>query len=374
MRLIFIKKEWMSYLFWLILPVIATWFIITQFMWVQSDAQVPVGVVVKDDSHLAADLIKSIKQTPYLRPVKLTEKTALNELEKHELDSVFLIPTDYGEKLKKGMRKQLVKSFYSNLSFAYTPVRETILSYVQRDYIRYQTIQTLQQLHKDYQVEHEWSDQELLARSKEIEDEQELLDVNFTMNQQSKSKKSSSSSPIDPIYIWALFAMLTTFMLLDWIVKERKSSASLRFAFLKTSFKQYLIANLFLYTLLMFLFDIISIILWGVLYDVVVSWQLVLSVLLYRIMLNSVICCIGLLFRSVYMYYVVSFIIVLFVAIGSGIIVPVDRLSLNVFLQYIHPLNIFLFDQKINFWIIGSVSYLMIWYMRGRKKCLMYNR
>src|SRR5690625_7428868 len=133
-RLILWKKQWSSLLFWLLFPVIVTWLLIVQFATIQADTKVPVGIVLEEETLLIQDLYDSLKDTPHIRPVILSEREALNQLEKHELDSVFIISKNYEEKIQKGSRNQLIISYKSDLSFAYTTLRETVISYIQEDY------------------------------------------------------------------------------------------------------------------------------------------------------------------------------------------------------------------------------------------------
>src|SRR5690625_1744673 len=123
-RLIYIKKQWLSLLFWLLLPIVATVMIIHVTNAIQSDTKVPVGIVLEEETDLAEEFLHSVKQSPLIRVYETTEKDALHRLKQHELDSVFIIHNGYEKQIRKGKRDRLITSYQSDLSFAYSPVKE----------------------------------------------------------------------------------------------------------------------------------------------------------------------------------------------------------------------------------------------------------
>ena len=240
MRLIFWRKQWLSLLFWLVFPLVVTWFVIVQFATLQDDTKIPVGIVMEDESQSAQELYDSIKDTPHIRPEILSEKEALNQLQKHELDSVFVIRSRYEDSIERGSRNQLIKSYQSDLSFAYTPLRETVISYVQQDYSRAKAAFVVQRMGDAYGMTEEWSYDELIDRSKEIVEEQKLLDVDFSFSDSESGASDTEDTLLKPWNMWAIMTLLATFMLFDWVIKEKEASATLRFVYGKLSFKQYL--------------------------------------------------------------------------------------------------------------------------------------
>src|SRR5699024_12559666 len=60
-------------------------------------------------------------------------------------------------------------------------------------------------------------------------------------------------------------SLLATCMLFDWVIKENHSTITARFAFGKVSFKKYLLQNALLYTGLLFLFDLCTMVLFHLL-------------------------------------------------------------------------------------------------------------
>src|SRR5699024_10059824 len=116
----------------------------------------------------------------------------------------------------------LIKSYQSDLSFAYTPLRETVISYVQQDYSRAKAAFVVQQMGEAYGVTEEWSYDELINRSKEIVQEQKLLEVDFSFADAGAGKDDADDTLLQPWNLWAIITLLTTFMLFDWSLKRKR--------------------------------------------------------------------------------------------------------------------------------------------------------
>src|SRR5690625_7077636 len=97
-RLIHWKKQWLHLLFWFIFPIITTILIITATNAIQDETKVPVGIVLGENTQLAENLFESIKENPLIRVYELNESEAIDQLNKHELDSVFVIKKGYEDK------------------------------------------------------------------------------------------------------------------------------------------------------------------------------------------------------------------------------------------------------------------------------------
>lgn len=365
MRFIFWRKQWLSLLFWLLFPLIVTWFVIVQFATLQADTKIPVGIVMEDDSQSAQELYDSIKDTPHIRPEILSEKEALNQLQKHELDSVFIIRSRYEDSIQRGSRNQLIKSYQSDLSFAYTPLRETIISYAQQDYSRTKAAFVVQRMGDAYGVSEEWSYDELIDRSKEIVEEQKLLEVDFSFANAEKKENDTDDTLLKPWNLWAMITMLATFMLFDWVIKEKRASATLRFAFGKVSFKQYLLRNMFIYMFVLFAVDLVTMGLFHYLFDETISLKLFISLIGYRLMLTTCAFLFSLCFTSTYVYYTSSFAIVLFTALLSGIFIPIEGLVEKWdWFSFVNPLSIFLESSLMNLWLLVGIVFTALWSIR----------
>jgi len=365
MRFIFWRKQWVSLLFWLCFPLVVTWFVMVQFVTLQADTKIPVGIVMEDESSSAQELYNSIKDTPHIRPEVLSEKEALNQLQKHELDSVFIIRSRYEDSIERGSRNQLIKSYQSDLSFAYTPLRETVISYVQQDYSRAKAAFVVQQMGEAYGVTEEWSYDELINRSKEIVQEQKLLEVDFSFADAGAGKDDADDTLLQPWNLWAIITLLATFMLFDWVIKEKKASATLRFVYGKVSFKRYLLQNMLIYLFVLFVMDVVTMGVFHFLFDETISMKLLISLIGYRVMLTTCAFLFSLCFTSTYVYYTSSFAIVLFTALLSGVFIPVDGImeKWNGF-SFINPLSIFLESSFVNLWLWIGIVFTALWFIR----------
>ena len=363
-RFLFWKRHWKSLLFWLVFPFVVTWFLIVQFATLQADTKVPVGIVLEEDTELVQDVVASLEDTPHIRPVILSEKEALNQLQKHELDSVFIFRNRYEESIERGSRNQLVKSYQSDMSFAYTPLRETVISYVQQDYSRAKTAFVVQRMGEAYGVEDIWSFDELITRSKEIVQEQKLLEVDFSFANDASSKGEESSSLLKTWHVWALFSMLATFMVFDWVIKEKRSAVAPRFTFGRYSLKQYLLLNMILYTSLLFAVDLLTMVLFKYVLQEAITIKLMFTLLSYRLLLTICIFIFSNWFKSTYMYYTMAFAIVLFVTLMSGALIPVEGVKAKfAWFNYINPLEVFLTSTYLSVWHVAGFVLLVLWYV-----------
>src|SRR5690625_1113544 len=188
-RLIYIKKQWLSLLFWLLLPIVATVMIIHVTNAIQSDTKVPVGIVLEEETDLAEEFLHSVKQSPLIRVYETTEKDALHRLKQHELDSVFIIHNGYEKQIRKGKRDRLITSYQSDLSFAYSPVKEMAVSYVQQETGRSKAAHIIQELGEQYHSNKQWSWEEITNKSKSIQKKENLLYTSFSFSNTSQTKK-----------------------------------------------------------------------------------------------------------------------------------------------------------------------------------------
>src|SRR5690625_4719756 len=94
------KRNLISLLFWFLFPFIMTIISLQQINQWQEDAVIPIGFVVLEESDLAQQLYNQLQETPHLHPIRLGEQEALHQLEKHELDSVFILHEDYERNIK----------------------------------------------------------------------------------------------------------------------------------------------------------------------------------------------------------------------------------------------------------------------------------
>src|SRR5699024_2562837 len=283
----------------------------------------------------------------------------------HNLDSVFIVEDGYEENTLSRNRDSLITSFQTDLSFSYAPIKEVIISYVQQDYSRMRAAHVIRDLGVEYGVVNDWTVEELINRSREIEKEQDLLRVNFSYLHENVERESEQSF-VTSKNIWALLTMFATFILFDWVIKERRSSTMLRLPFMKVSPKQYVLYHLFIYTIVLFIVDCFM-------YFFILSEPFTMTDLLslasFRLTINMTIFLWALLFRSSYAFYTSAFTIALLFSIVGGIFIPLDTIYEKYPLyKQLNPFQPFLAGAVFNIWFIGSLVVICVWYLaRGRK-------
>ncbi|WP_373893015.1 ABC transporter permease [Virgibacillus sp. CBA3643] len=366
-RLIHWKKQWTALLFWLLLPVIATSVIIHTSDVVQEESKIPIGIVMEEETPLAMDLLQSMKKTPLLRIYEPTQEDGLLQLERHELDSVFIIQEGYEEQVRSGSRNRLITGYQSDISFAYTPVREMIISYVQQDTARTKAANTVHGLSETYNSNQQWTWEEITEKSKEIETDENLLHTTFSFSGEDENRETDEHAVTvwNTWGLWAVFSVLSTLLLFDWVIKERRSSLISRFAFIRIPFKNYLLQNVFIYTVLLFAIDLAAALTFYLLHDEQVNLSFIGALFSFRFTLITGSFLLALLFQNLYLYYSVSFAITLIIAITSGAVIPVDGITDRIkWLEYMNPLAPFLSGNSANLSLFLFLFFILIWYLR----------
>ncbi|WP_053218265.1 ABC transporter permease [Virgibacillus senegalensis] len=363
-RFMHFHKQWLSLLFWLLVPVVfSTLFVVTATQW-QQETQIPVGLVVEDESKLAADLTEAINDNPLLSVQQTEMNQALRQLEQHQLDSVFVIRDGYEEEISSNNRNRLITAYTSDRSFAYTPVKEAIASYVQEDASSSRAAHYVIQLAEQQNGNIGWNWEEIVTTSKEIKKQEALLHTTFSFHQSEKQEDTSIS--LWNIWgIWAAFALLSTFFLFDWLIKERQSSITLRLSLLNISYKSYLLYNGLIYLALLWLVDGIVLGIFDYYLDEQIRLADFLSMLSFQFSISTIAFLFAQFFRSTFHYYVSVLPIVMLLSIlgGAWISVPFD----HGWVTALSPIDAFLKGKVVNSWLLGSVILLACWYFRKEK-------
>lgn len=355
------KKHWLTLLLWLLLPLMATIGIVTIIDSMKAKSSIPVGIVVEDDSPAAKELLKQVASTSFVHVYQLEKENARHQLKKHQLDSIFIIHDGYGEDIFHDNRNQLLTGYRSDLSFAYTPVKEMILSYIQQQTGRSKAVHTVQELTGQYASPKQWTRDEIVTKADEIQLEENLLTSSFSFGK-TASSPNNDTKLINIWGIWASFTLLATLLLFDWIIHEKHASIRLRFAFMRWSLKHYLILNFMIYTTLCLIFDGITIVtFWLMLGERIPIW----SWICFRLFLNMAIFLFSNLFKRSFHYYMTAFALTLIFAIGSGAIIPVNGIINRwPWITELNPIQPFLDGE---YWNLSSLVILVlafIWYCR----------
>src|SRR5699024_9526077 len=148
----------------------------------QEDTKVPVGIVLEEKSDSAIKLLDSMKKTPLIRVYETTKKDTLHKLKKHDLDSVFIIQDGNEEQIRQDSRNRLITSYQSDLSFAYSTVKEMVVSYVQQETGRSKAAHIVMELSEQYNSKKQWTWEEITDKSKIVQEEENLLNTDFSFS------------------------------------------------------------------------------------------------------------------------------------------------------------------------------------------------
>ncbi|MEJ8778009.1 ABC transporter permease [Pseudogracilibacillus sp. ICA-222130] len=356
MRWLHMKRQLYSILFWLFIPFIATVVLVQLLDVVKDDTSIPVGFVIKEETPLTLELAKKLEEESFFTIHLLDEKEALNQLEKHELDSVFIVREGYDEKLEKGNRHKLIHGYESDMSFAYVSTIETIQSLVQQQASRYKAANEVAKLYRQFDIPIDVTEEELIERSKEIEAERTLLHTSMKYRGD-EQHTSNAASFFSPTFIWVFISFLTTFFLFDWVIKEKNAHVATRFLFTKKSVTTYLLEHFILYTVGLFMIDVIVFFIFHFLYNEQISWTFFLTLFLCRYVWNSSAFLISMWIKRPFIFYLTGLSIT-FVAIVTYVI---GITAQSTWFTFLHPMEILLQGNYMNVWpILNSVLLIII--------------
>ncbi|GAA5417086.1 hypothetical protein Pryu01_02147 [Paraliobacillus ryukyuensis] len=364
------RKQWLSLIIWLLLPIIATLMVVTIANQWQEETVIPIGLVVEDDTTMANDLVQAIYDTELIRVHQMEREQALTELEQHELDSVFVIEQGYMDKIKTNDRKKVITAYVSDMSIAYTPVKEAIASYVQQDAGASRAAYTLDAMATHYNTKPTWTWNEIVATSNQIKQEEALLDTDFSFNQQAKQHQENKALSLWNVWgIWSVFAFLTTFFLFDWVIKEKQSAIKVRLSLLPISFKGYLVRNGLLYGGLLLLSDLINMSLLSLYTGQTIDRNQVLAIIVFRFTICLGAFLIAQCFQTSFYYYVSVLPLTLIMAVIGGAIIPIDGLPNKwAWISYFSPMQQLVKSDSLTVWSIILLVVFFIWYWgKGEK-------
>lgn len=367
-RLLLWKRKWLGMLFWLLLPIIGTYGIVSMTDTIQDDSKVPIGIVLEEQTDVATEFLQSIKHSDLVYVEQTTEENALSKLEKHELDSVFIIHDGFEDAILKGNRNHILSSYYTELSFAYSPVKEMIVSLAQEETGRSKAAHIVLNLSETYLGKENWSWEEIRAKSVEVQQEENLLNTRFQYSSPTEITKDTTLISWNSWGLWAILSLLATLFVSDWVVREKTLPVSTRYYFLKLSRLQYFLQILVLYILLFFLVDLVSVVVFTIFLDESISLQLIINLVTFRIMLVTLSFSIASLFTSRGAFYGVSFLFVLLLATSSGTILPIDGFELNnSLIRSLNPIQAFVAGKPTLLWLFSSLIFLLL-VLKGKER------
>ncbi|WP_042146279.1 ABC transporter permease [Paucisalibacillus sp. EB02] len=358
-RLLLWKKKAVSMLFWLLLPVVGTSLFITTVSTIEEDSKVPIGIISEDNTELASELINSVEASELVRVSKYSVEQALYELEKHELDSVFVIHDGFEKAILSGKRNNLISSYRTELSFAYSPVKELIVSLVQEESGRAKVANFILNMNEEYKGEDNWTWEEVNEKSKEIQVDENLLNTSFSYSNTNEPVDNPSLLSWDTWGIWAILSLLSALFLSDWIIREKSLAVTNRFSFIKMTRFSYYFKNIVCYFLLFFLFDLISITVFTIYLNEAFSISFLFVIVTFRVMLCLLTFSLAQCFRKTGVFYGFSILITLILAVISGTIIPI--LPQSNMIELLNPLQAFLKGDLTILWnITGIITITMV--------------
>src|SRR5699024_696828 len=254
---------------------------------------------------------------------------------------------------------KLVEAYEADLSLAFTPIAETITSYIQQDAGRSKAFFELTDLNVKYNQETTIDLNDYIQMSKEKEASENLLETSLVYSDE--EIKTSEQSFVKPLSIWLISYVLSVFILFDWIIKESSKPITNRFAFLKVNYKRYLLYNLFIYSLLILITSFISLFLLNInlllftlmtfqffinnfifliyifliLFTIFISLfllninLLLLPLMTFQFSVNSFIFLMATRFRKTFTYYAFAIGSTLLIMVVSGLFLPINQLLSN---------------------------------------------
>ncbi|MEK5069091.1 ABC transporter permease [Sporosarcina sp. FSL K6-1508] len=363
-----LKKEWKSLICWLLLPVSMTVLIMQSVETWQEEMKVPIALVVEEQTDMAVHLVEEIASTELLHIQFLSLNEALHKLEQHELDSVFVIREGYEDNILTNRRNQLIEAYSSNRSFAYQSVVETITSYAQQDAARSKAAFVIKQLFSDYGMIAKWNYEEIIDSSREKQKSEALLQSSFSYYDMEHTALEQTPPLVNVWGVWAFFAIITTFFLFDWMLKENRPSMRQRWLFTEITFEKYALVSLSFFTVSIFLMDLVTAFLFSSLFQEALTIRVLVSLFAFRLTINLLAFLLASVYKQLFMYYISSLGIALLLVVVGGSIIPLDGLTGKwPWIEQLSPVQSLLNGTIPYIWIFMTVALLAAWIYKGGK-------
>ena len=366
-RWLHLKKQLVSILFWAISPILFTWLLLSGTELIQNQSSIPVGVILEEETEMAMQLREKLDSSDLIRVVDIENETEARQMvATHELDSAFIIEEGYEDAIQAGQRNRLITSYQTDLSMGYTPVVEMIASFVQEDSGKAKTAYTIMDLGEVLNSSSILSFDEIMNEIYSIEESENLIFTNFTLLGEDTETDEGFSLFQNPWGLWSVFSLLSTFFLFDWLIKEKNATTRIRFIFNRFSFPTYLLSNLLLYSMGLFVLDMLT---WGIfhiLYDEGFSISQLVYLVSFRVTVCMLVFFTGLAFKKLLPYYITAVLIILVTIIISGIILPMDGVYKHFpWVAYANPLRQIVYEEIWSGWTFIAPICLIVWYVKG---------
>ncbi|MFD1335257.1 ABC transporter permease [Oceanobacillus iheyensis] len=367
-RFMQLKKRWLTIAFLTLFPFLMTWIVLEATEVIQDESKIPVGIVLQENTEMAQQLKENLQNSSFVEVLDVSEAEAKRMVATHEIDSAFIIKRGYQEAILDGERNRLISSYTTNFSFGYVPIREMISSFVQEDSGKAKAAQTILQLGEYLNANNLPTTSEIIQKIQEVEISENLVYTSFQFQGEDDIEDNTGSYLIEPWKLWAIFTLISTLLLFDWVIRDRDTSMQSRFAFIRYSFKQYMLSNLIFYILFLYIIDIFTAIGFHYLFQDQWEWKLPFVLLSFRVLITLIVFLIALCFRRYLVYYSFAISLVLFVFLISGIIIPLEGLTQKLpWIDSLSPLHAFSEGKLWHPLFIIVAATLVPWYMKGEK-------
>lgn len=206
-------------------PIIIGMFIQRQ----QEETVIPIAIVDSDYSTLSQKIVNGMKDHQRLKVIETTEKDANRLLAKNEVDSVYVIKEGFQHQLLMEQQKGTIEMEISSLSIASGIVREMMASTVVRIT---SSIKAANQVKSIYQREEIQGDDalDIWDNAYSYTEEQwfptPLMTIDYVETTPANKNllANEKEKVLNPYMgLWAFLAMISCFLLSDWIVNEKET-------------------------------------------------------------------------------------------------------------------------------------------------------
>lgn len=361
-RWLLIKLQLPKILLWLILPLLLTLVVTSVINNTKEDFTVPAAVIVHENSVEAEIFTAGLKSSEFMdvEVFNTTNSTAvLRELEQYRLDSVFILPEDFAEKIREGQRRNLIETYYTDRSIYYEPAKELAASLVQEKMGEYTTVDYVLELQNNLLAETNVTAEGVAAELQRIETDTNLVEQTFYFLGEPAGDEETPA--FHPWIVWAYITFTVTIFTFDFVTRETISSARVRFNFMKHSYTKFMLLTLVLMTAVMLIIDSVT---YVVIKEVLEADISFLSLVMYRIVINVIAFLLAISVKSpvkLYQAAVALTIIGLALQLVMPVIVSLTGLSL---ISSLHPVQMFVENELNILWFILSAVLILIWIWR----------
>ncbi|MBM7539804.1 ABC transporter permease [Amphibacillus cookii] len=360
-RLMLWKQHVLSYLFWLWLPLIGTLLFVPFIQDVSDEFLVPIGIVLEEETELAQQLYQTIAQVDTVNAEQFEEREAIRRLNRNQLDSVYLIPEGYQERIEHGEQRHLVEAYYTEHSLAYPYVKELVTSTILADTGKVKAESAVVGLAEAHQQPDKWNSDEILATAEQFYQASSILSTDLTISGEDQSLAEHDELKLY-WQVWVLLSTLSTLFLFDWIITEKSQHVRIRFQYMKVSYRCFLLISLMMLLIMLLLVDGLTLVVLNVYRGEQLS---ILTLFSYRVMIAVFSFLLAMIWKNRYLYQATAISFVLWLTlINSSFKIEGEGHQLIQSMLPLNPLRAFLNDQASWRGLMLAVVGLVLWYAK----------